>query len=645
MYYRYVLPPPPEMDVAEPLTGAAAAFIISIPTLLPSLSLRGVADGPLPSGVQCRVQQQQQQERELSGPVFPRPLWGTSIHIYLWVHTYTSIPFRNTCFQNDSFHIPLPCFVSHLYRISVIMSRDPGLPFANSRMFSFFHPFRYPPHPTRCHAAQVASGPDELFGELFTEVQLKRIFPDNKTFVDCTPKQPPAKIMEAYAAAKGKADFSLAAFVKEHFEEPGSIGEDFKSDTTRDVTQHIEALWDVLKRPPTTGAEGGSLLPAPYPFIVPGRFRETYYWDTYFTMLGLQVSNKLDVIENLLKNFDHTIKTYGHIPNGCRTYYLSRAQPPFYAMMVELLAESKGKEVYKMFVESMQLEHDYWMDKTAATQHVVKLDDGASLTRYWDQLDKPRQESYYEDYTLVNGRPDAGRVYRDLRSGAESGWDFSSRWFTDPNDLGTIRTTDLLQVDLNCLMYHLEKTLSVAYGVSGNAAKSEEYKKVAEARSAAIVKHFFNAEDGWYYDYVISAKKLSTAKSIAGIAPFFVGIAPASQADGAAKMVEEVYLRGGGVVTTPNHSGQQWDAPNGWAPLQWMTVKGLDDYGKKDLAKKIAQRWIDVNTKVYKTTGKLLEKYNVEDLSLIAGGGEYPAQDGFGWTNGVLLRMIRDYKD
>eukprot|EP00796_Vickermania_ingenoplastis_P000121 gene121-71_t len=499
-----------------------------------------------------------------------------------------------------------------------------------------------PPHPLPCRPSRFR--PRRALRELFTEVQLKRIFPDNKTFVDCTPKQPPAKIMEAYAAAKGKADF--AGCVREGALRGAWVdrrGLQVGHDARRDAA-HRGAVG--CAEAPADDGRGGRLAAArAVPFIVPGRFRETYYWDTYFTMLGLQVSNKLDVIENLLKNFDHTIKTYGHIPNGCRTYYLSRAQPPFYAMMVELLAESKGKEVYKMFVESMQLEHDYWMDKTAATQHVVKLDDGASLTRYWDQLDKPRQESYYEDYTLVNGRPDAGRVYRDLRSGAESGWDFSSRWFTDPNDLGTIRTTDLLQVDLNCLMYHLEKTLSVAYGVSGNAAKSEEYKKVAEARSAAIVKHFFNAEDGWYYDYVISAKKLSTAKSIAGIAPFFVGIAPASQADGAAKMVEEVYLRGGGVVTTPNHSGQQWDAPNGWAPLQWMTVKGLDDYGKKDLAKKIAQRWIDVNTKVYKTTGKLLEKYNVEDLSLIAGGGEYPAQDGFGWTNGVLLRMIRDYKD
>lgn len=486
--------------------------------------------------------------------------------------------------------------------------------------------------------------PDEVFGELFVDVQLQRIFPDNKTFVDCVPKRSPQEINSDYATHKGNSGFSLKDFVMKNFDLPPASDASYKSDPNEDVKEHIAKLWEVLKREPTKDVEGSSLLPLPHPFVVPGdRFRETYYWDAYFTMLGLQVSKQDKVIEDMIKNFDYIIKTYGHIPNGCRSYYLSRSQPPYYAMMVELLAEIKGKEIYKEYVESLQLEYEYWTDKSAPTQHLVKLENGDELTRFWDQLDKPRQESYFEDFTLVNGRPDAARVYRDLRSGAESGWDFTSRWFKETNDLGSIRQTDILPVDLNCLMYFLEKTLGVAYEISGNATLSATYQKKAESRAKAIVKYFYNPEDGWYYDYVISEKKLSTVKSIAGITPFFVKVAPSAQADKAAAVLEKDLLRPGGVVCTLNHTGQQWDAPNGWAPLVWMAVKGLDNYGKKDLAKLVAHNWINVNIKVYKATGKLLEKYNVEDMTLIAGGGEYPAQDGFGWTNGVLLRLFQDY--
>lgn len=498
-------------------------------------------------------------------------------------------------------------------------------------------------HPVSKRATRPT--PDDVFGDLFVDVQMKRIFPDNKTFVDCQPKFPPNKINADYAAEKGKPGFSLEGFVKKNFEMPPASDDTYRSDTNRPIADHIAALWEVLKREPTHDVEGSSLLPVPNPFIVPGdRFRETYYWDSYFTMLGLQVSGQFEVLENMVKNFDYTIKTYGHIPNGMRSYYLGRSQPPYYAMMVDLVAERKGRGVYKEYLTSLQIEHDYFMDLTAApTQHVVRLDD-AVLNRYWDQLDKPRQESYYEDVTLAQGRPDAKRMYRDLRSGAESGWDFTSRWFKDPLDISTIRTTDILPVDLNCLLYHLEKTLGVAYDESGDRLQSEAYKAKAAARAAAIQKYFYNPEDGWYYDYVISERRRSTLKSAAGAHPFFVNVAPKEQAARAAERIEKDLLKDGGVVCTLVHNGQQWDAPNGWAPLQWAVVKGMENYGQKELAKKISLRWISMVTKVYKATGKLMEKYNVEDLTLIAGGGEYPAQDGFGWTNGVLLRMMKDYQ-
>ena len=102
-------------------------------------------------------------------------------------------------------------------------------------------------------------------------------------------------------------------------------------------------------------------------------------------------------------------------------------------------------------------------------------------------------------------------------------------------------------------------------------------------------------------------------------------------------------LKPGGLVTTLNETGQQWDAPNGWPPLQWIAIKGLREYSINSLADIIKDRWLTLNKNVYKRTGKMLEKYNVEDTTLFGGGGEYPLQDGFGWTNGVATALINNY--
>ncbi|WP_255702846.1 trehalase family glycosidase [Antarcticibacterium sp. 1MA-6-2] len=109
-----------------------------------------------------------------------------------------------------------------------------------------------------------------------------------------------------------------------------------------------------------------------------------------------------------------------------------------------------------------------------------------------------------------------------------------------------------------------------------------------------------------------------------------------------ATKIEQIFIQPGGVVTTPYNTGQQWDAPNGWAPLQWITIQGLRNYNQFEMATDIKNKWLQLNTGVYKRTYKLLEKYNVEDLSRESGGGEYPTQDGFGWTNGVYQKLVRE---
>ena len=246
--------------------------------------------------------------------------------------------------------------------------------------------------------------PDKLYGELFTDVQLSSIFPDNKTFVDCTPKRDPKAIVKDYLALKSNPTvrYSLKMFVESNFDLPPAPPAFNYVQQEKDVTSHIRNLWSVLKREADKPVTGSSLLPLPDPYIVPGgRFREVYYWDSYFTMQGLQSSGETPIIRHMLDNFAYLIRTYGHIPNGNRTYYLSRSQPPFFSMMLDVLAQQEGNKAYTTYQDALQKEYNYWTDKTAPTKHVVTMPDGSKLTRYWDMDSMPRQESYKQDYEVV----------------------------------------------------------------------------------------------------------------------------------------------------------------------------------------------------------------------------------------------------
>lgn len=487
-------------------------------------------------------------------------------------------------------------------------------------------------------------------GSLFADVQGQKIFPDGKTFVDCTPKMDLQEIAAEYEKQKVKPGFDLKKFVLENFELPLIPDSGFSGSENKTITEHIESLWPILTRKPDT--KKGSLLPLPYPYIVPGgRFGEIYYWDSYFTMLGLQASGRVDMIENMVNNFSHLIDTVGYIPNGNRTYYIGRSQPPFFSLMVKLLSEEKGKDVLIKYLPQLEKEWQFWMkghdelnENNDAVFHVVCMQDGELLNRFWDENETARPESYREDVELAHqSKQKAEILYRHLRAGAESGWDYSSRWFADGRSFDTIHTTEIVPVDLNCLLYHLEKTIAETWELHKEDEKTGHYKLLAEKRKSAIQKYCWNVTLGFYVDYDLVNRKQKRSLTLGGVAPFFFSIATDEQAKQAAVLIKEKFLQPGGVVTTLETTGQQWEAPNGWAPLQWMTIKGSENYGFNELAKEIALRWIKLNDDVYKRTGKLMEKYNVVDTHLEAGGGEYEGQDGFGWTNGVLLALIKKY--
>ena len=486
--------------------------------------------------------------------------------------------------------------------------------------------------------------PDELYGDLFVAVQMSSLFEDSKTFVDCIPKKDSEVILEAYQNEKSEEGFNLETFVTTYFELPPSISSDFESDPAKNAAEHVASLWPVLTRTNDTVQQMGSLIPLPNAYVVPGgRFREVYYWDSYFTMLGLAESGEFELIENMLDNFSHLISTIGHIPNGNRTYYLTRSQPPFFAQMVALLAKHKGSEIYSKYAKSLKAEYEFWMHtdiaEQAASQHVVKTVYGP-MNRYFDKGTGPRQESFKEDSLQVAKMNGGIKMYQDLRAGAESGWDYSTRWFTDAKSIETIETTDIIPVDLNALLYGLESVLIECY--KDHPDYVDQLKTQQQNRIAFLNNKCWNPELGLFEDYNFIKNKGTGVKSLATVYPLFFEMATQEQADAIAKTIEQEFLRSGGVLSTLNHSGQQWDAPNGWAPLQWMTYVGLKNYGHQALAKTIATRWVQLNEKVYENTGKFVEKYNVEDLTLEAGGGEYPVQDGFGWSNGVYLALKKE---
>jgi alpha,alpha-trehalase len=498
--------------------------------------------------------------------------------------------------------------------------------------------------------AQTVETPDKLWGHLFIDVQTKRIFPDNKTFVDAVPKYVPEVILKKYAEEKGKEGFDLKAFVLENFNPP--VVPNVKVKGNNSLIGHLEELWDVLTRKADSSTQYSSLLPLPGSYIVPGgRFREIYYWDSYFTMQGLAVTNRYDLIENMITNFQYLIDTYGHIPNGNRNYFLGRSQPPYFALMVELLHSKNGDSTYRKFFPAMEKEYAFWMDGITTAKakgeyrRLVRMPDGSLLNRYWDDIDAPRQESYAEDLkTSKEYTRKDGMVFRNLRGGAESGWDFSSRWFGDTMHLNTIETSNIAPVDLNGLLYAYETILAKAAKSMGLKEKADFYTKSAEKRKATISKYCWNAKLHYFFDYDFRQKHTTDRWSLAGTMPLFVQLATKEQAVDVKKQIEEKFLKDGGLASTVYHTGQQWDAPNGWAPLQYVGVQGLLNYHFDDLAKTSAERWMAVNERVFAATGKMLEKYNVENIHLESGGGEYPTQDGFGWSNGVYLKFYYMFK-
>ena len=393
-----------------------------------------------------------------------------------------------------------------------------------------------------------------------------------------------------------------------------------------------------------------------------GRFGELYYRDSYFTMLGLVNKQNAALLHHTVKNFAYLIDTYGHIPNDRRSYYLSRSQPPVFVLMIELTEATGGKPAVP-YLPQLQQEYGWWMaDSRAAVPggahpRVVRLTDGRLLNRYRDDKDTPREESWREDVTTVRAsQRDPAEVYRHLRAACESNWDFSSRWLAESEEsvaklpsLSTIGTTDIVPVDLNAFLYELEIKIADLSRFDGAHATGREFTERAQQRKAAMLDLMWNSEQGAFFDHDWRLGKQRASLTAATVVPLFVGLADPVRANVLAATVERRLLAHGGLATSEEISAQQWDCPNGWAPLQCMAIRGFADYGHDALSQTIAGRWLATVAAIYEREGKLIEKYGLrqdeQDATQAGDGGKYPLQDGFGWTNGVTAALLAEQPD
>ena len=500
-------------------------------------------------------------------------------------------------------------------------------------------------------ALPTGKSPDETYAELFQDVQDARVYADGKTFVDMIPRKRSRALAKEYEVASQDPDFDLHEFVNRHFYEfSPHRGEPYVPTKDTTAREHVAHLWPELTR--RNRKVRGSLIPLPNPYIVPGgRFSEQFYWDTYFIMLGLAADNQWGLIRGMMKNYAHMLRKFGMIPTANRTYFLSRSQPPFFALMVKLLAKHQGRtRTYAEYLPLMIVEYRFWMKGHKVTgEHidlpayarVVRMPNGVVLNRYFDNKTTPRPESRREDVETATLAltENKDKIFLDLRAGAESGWDFSSRWFKEPGKIESIHTTDIVPVDLNCLLYVLESTIAEAYSLIRQPIFAKRFRDAAERRAETIRRYSWDIKNQFFCDYDFRAGASTGRLTLAGVFPLYAKIATNEQAAAVARKLEKEFLKDGGLISTLVDNGQQWDSPNGWAPLQWVAIQGLREYGYHELANKIRDQWLATNEKVFESRRKMIEKYDVISPGKMGGGGEYPLQDGFGWTNGVYAAL------
>jgi alpha,alpha-trehalase len=382
------------------------------------------------------------------------------------------------------------------------------------------------------------------------------------------------------------------------------------------VLDYIENYWAKITR--HNPLDEKTLIGLPHPYIVPchqGMFQEMYYWDSYFISLGLVASPHEQFIINMADNMAYLLERFGLIPNASRYYFLSRSQPPFFTAQVKLAYQVKQQRgdtdcaeylAQKLALAIQEIETVWYGEQQPHNRRVHQ-----GLSRYYD----------------IN--------VLDMLASCESGWDHSTRCDDD-------RWLAHLPVDLNALLYAYELDIAWMYHELGQPEHAIVWQKRADDRQKNIYTLMWDDEAGFFFDYDYVNQRRTPHPSLAGFYPLFAKLATPEQAQTIVEKWLPEFEQAGGLVTTLEaKAGRQWAYPNGWAPLQWLVITGLDQYGYHAEAQRLRRKWCDNCATVYEATGALWEKYNVVEIGSASEGGLYGQLAGFGWTNGVFINFAR----
>ena len=394
------------------------------------------------------------------------------------------------------------------------------------------------------------------------------------------------------------------------------------------VKEYIEANWDNTTRHFTE--DNDTLIGLPYPYTVPcceGAFQEMYYWDVYFTNIGLIKSGRLSQAKNNVDNMCYLINKYGLMPNGNRTFYLSRSQPPFLSQMVRCIyEETRDVQWLAKCYKALEKEHEFWENERQTT---------CGLNRYYGKFsyDELMQFSRLLCNRFNIEKPDdkttAESYGKAMFSFAESGWDCNSRMGLD--------CYNYAWVDLNTLLFGIEKDMAFFSSELKNG-REDIWSEKAEQRRDRMTKLLWNDVLGAFCDYNFTDGKQTDIISVAQFYPLFSGVCTQSQAERTVKLLCEIEEDFGVACCEKRDDlfGLQWDYPNGWACLQYIVVHGLLRYGYREDALRIAEKYKTLVEKVFEATGNLWEKYDVT-TGKVSHNKEYKTPAMMGWTAGVYV--------
>ncbi|KAI8445830.1 trehalase-domain-containing protein [Phakopsora pachyrhizi] len=408
----------------------------------------------------------------------------------------------------------------------------------------------------------------------------------------------------------------------------------------------------------------------PYPYVVPGgRFQEMYAWDSFFIAIGLLRDSQIRLARNMIDNYIYQIEHYGTILNGNRSYYLTRSQLPFLTPLIKLILPhiptDHKQQWLQRAIRATEKYHTYWTTGShyvpqtglsrffdygppgSSPPEIIHETDPRDGSTVYQRVKRFFRENYHQgvpDYDISEyydyDKDELKAKFMDNdRAMRESGFD-TSRRFGPFNS----KILDFNPVCLNSLIALMEYDLSELYlllpgsnnQIKRNQKLSRAWHLKGKDRHELIDKYNWDENLGLYFDYDYVKKERRIYKFATTFLPLWAGIASKDQALKVSREAINSLEIPGGISSSDQIQGDQWDKPYVWAPLQLFAVDGLRKYGFDEIADRLATKFGSMVLKTFIKTGDLWEKYEGikrdETVDLKFG---YPTNEkGFGWTNG-----------